>query len=106
MSTKTEGDDFDPYEENYVYSNLNPIIIKGYVRDFSPSALIWKNYGLHEQGAKELICDKRFETALKNANKIEIDGVAYQVYKEAIGNRTLITKRPFGIIRVVLSRKG
>ena len=36
MSTKTAGDDFDPYEQNYTYTTLNPLTVKAYVSDLSP----------------------------------------------------------------------
>ena len=70
MSTKTAGDDFDPFEKNYTYSTLNPKVITGYVRDIQPEALVWKEYGLSQVGAKEVLCDKKyrnwFETNRQN----------------------------------------
>ena len=68
FSTATVGDDFDPYEQNYTYTNLNPLVIKGYVRDISPEALVWKQYGLREMGAKEIICDKRYRNWFEKCN--------------------------------------
>jgi hypothetical protein len=38
-STKGTDDEYDDREQNYVYTNLNPQTILGYVRDFSPT--IW-----------------------------------------------------------------
>ena len=104
FSTKVAGDDFDPYEANYVTTNLNPVTIKAYVRDISPEALVWKQYGLHNTGAKEILCDDKYKNWFEKANKIVIDGETYQVFKEGTGNRTIITKRPYNLIRVVLSR--
>lgn len=106
FSTKTAGDDYDPYEANYTFSNLNPLTIKGYVRDISPEALVWKQYGLANVGAKEIICDEKYKTWFENCNKIEIDNIEYQVFKEGTGNRNIIIKRPYQMIRVVVTRNG
>jgi|WetSurSiteA1Bulk_404760.scaffolds.fasta_scaffold30278_3 hypothetical protein len=105
-STKTAGDDYDAYEKNYVTANLNPFVIKGYVTTISPEALVYKQYGLHNMGAIELICEDRYENALKICNKIVIDDVEYQVFREATGNKAIIQKRPYHLLRAILNRKG
>ena len=104
MSTKTAGADFDPEEQNYTYTNLNPIVVKGYVKDVKAEALVWKNYGLSETGAKEVICEYKYAEWFRLANKIEIDSDSYQVYKENVGNRMLIEKRPFSLARIILKK--
>jgi len=104
FSKATYGDDYDPYEQNYTYTNLNPLVIKGYVRDISPEALVWKQYGLREMGAKEIICDKRYRNWFEKCNKIEINGEKFQVFKEGTGNRCIIQERPFNLIRVVINK--
>lgn len=104
-STKSAGDGFDSYEENYTYSNLNPLIIKGYVSQLSPTSLVWKGYGLEEQGAVEVLCEKRYKNYFKIANKIKINDEEYQVFKEASGGHSIISDRPYNIIRVILQRK-
>jgi hypothetical protein len=106
FSTQSAGDDFDPYEKNYVFANLNPKTIKAYVREVSPEALVWKQYGLHQMGAKEILCDKRYREWFENCSKIEIGSTVYQVFKEGTGNRTIISERPYNMIRVVVSRNG
>ena len=105
FATKTAGDDFDPYENNYTFSNLNPIIIKGYVRELTSESAFYKQYGLHQSGMKQILCDSRWRSALENANKIVIDSITYQTFKAGTGNKTLITKRPHQMLRVVVSRK-
>ncbi len=104
FSSKTAGDDFDPYEKNYINSNLNPLVIKAYVREITPEALVWKQYGLHQMGAKEILCEEKYRNWFEKCNKIQIDNITYQVFKEGTGNRTLIAKRPMKMIRVVVSR--
>lgn len=106
MSTKEAGDDFDPYESNYTYANLNPLAIKAIVRELTPETAFWKNYGLFISGTKELLTEKKYRTAFENANKVVIDSIEYQTFKGGPGNRTLITERPFNTIRVVLTRAG
>jgi len=104
FSTQTIGADYDPYEKTYTYTNLNPITIRGYVRDIKPESLVWKQYGLAEVGAKEIICDETYAESFRLCNKIEIDGDVFQVYKENVGNRHLITKRPLKLIKVVVKK--
>ena len=106
FSTKSAGDDYDTYENNYTFSNLNPLTIKAYVREVSPEALVYKQYGLAQTGAVELVCEDRWKNAFENANKIEIDDIEYQVFREGTGQRTLISKRPNKLLRVVLSKKN
>jgi len=105
MSTKAYGDDYDPYEKNFTYSNLNPLTIKGYVSEISPEALVWKTYGLKEMGAKEIICESRYAQWFRDANKIKISGDEYEVFKEGVGNRAIIQARPYNLIRVMLQKK-
>lgn len=106
MSTKVAGDGYDPYEANYTFTNLNPYFITGYMRELTPESSFYKEYGIHQSGTKEFLCEDKYENYFLNANKIEINDVEYQVLKSATGNRVLLTHRPFGILRVVLSRAG
>lgn len=105
FSNKTAGADFDEYEKNYTVNNLDPHIIKGYVSDLTPEALVWKQYGFKEQGAKEILTDARYADWFRNAARIVIEENDYSVYNEALGNKAIITKRPLNLIKVVLFRK-
>ena len=105
MSSKSEGDDFDVYEANYVYGNLNYLTVKAYVREMTPEAAFYKQYGLHQSGMKEIICEYRWRNAFERCNKIEIEDVEYQTFKDG-NNKTLITKRPNQLLRVVVARKA
>ena len=106
MSTKQAGEGYDGYEDNYTYTNLNPVIIKGYVREVSPEALVYKQYGLHQMGAVELICEAKYKNYFTLSNRVVIDGIDYQVFREGTGSRTLIQERPYKLLRVILSRNG
>ena len=105
MSTRTYGDDYDPFTKNYTYTNLNPMAIKAYIRELSPEALVWKSYGLKTEGAKEIICEKKYTNWFKTANKITIESVEYEVFKSATGNRANIQEQPYKMIRVLLEKK-
>lgn len=104
FATKSTEADFTPQEGNYVYTNLNPLTIRAYVRDISPEALVWKQYGLSNTGSKEIVTKAKYADWFKNCNKVEIDGDEYAVWKEAAGNRAIIEKRPFNTIRVILQK--
>ena len=104
MSTEIAGADYDAFGNNYTPTNLNPVTVYGYVRDLSPETAFWKQYGMYQTGMKEIICEGRYEQYFKLANKIVINGDQYQVYKEGTGNKTMITKRPGQLLRVVLTR--
>ena len=104
LAYQTAGDDYDPYEKRMVKANLNPIVIKGYVRDINPEALVWKQYGLANIGAKEILCDTKYDSYFRKCEKIVIDNEKYQVFHEGTGNKAIIQKRPFQMMRVVVSR--
>ena len=104
FSTKTVGEDYDPYEKNYTYTNLNPLVIKGYVRDIKSESLTWRQFGLSEIGSKEIICEDKHEDWFKKCNKIKIDGDYYQTYKEGVGGKFLIEKRPYKLIKVIVRK--
>jgi len=95
----------DTYEQTYTYTNLNPKTIIAYVVDVSPEQLAYKQYGFIETGAKELICEDRYEEWLKNCSKLTIDDENYEVYKDGVGKRASIQHRPFNIIKVVIKRQ-
>lgn len=103
-SKRTVGEDYDPYEKLATFSNLNPIFIKGYVCDIDSTKLVYKQLGLSEQGAVEIIVNGKYEELLKIASKIIINDKEYHVYKEGTGNRFLITHLQFNLIKAVLRK--
>lgn len=105
FATLVAGDDFDPFEKNFTRENLNPKVIRGYVREISAQSLIFKEYGLHEMGAVEILVDEKFKDWFENAARIVIDDEEYQPFTAGVGNRSTIQKRPLNLIRVILQRK-
>ena len=104
MSTKTAGVDYDSDEQNYTYTNLNPITINAYVSEVSAEGLVFKAYGLQNIGAKSILCEAKYKNMFENCNKITIDGDNYTVFREGTGSKTLISNRPKGLIRVIIQR--
>jgi len=104
FASQQAGDDYDPFEKRLTATNLNPIVIKGYIREINPEALVWKQYGLANIGAKEILCDDKYESYFRNCQKIVIDNIEYQVFKEGVGNKSIIQKRPFQTMRVIVAR--
>jgi hypothetical protein len=104
FSKRTVGEEFDPYEANYNYTNQNPLTIKGYVVEVDSTKLVYKQMGLSELGMVEVTCDSKYSNWFKLCNKIEIDGKIYHTYREATGNRCMITQIPVGLIKVVLGK--
>lgn len=105
MSTKVMGPGYNPYEGNYTTGNLNPITVKGYRKEISPSSLVYRQMGIKETGAVQIVCDEKYKSYFELCNKIEIEGDEFEVYKTAVGSRASIQKQPYKMIRVVLSKK-
>ena len=105
FATKSYGDDYDSYEDNATYTNMNPMTFRAYVSQLSPTSLVWKGYGLKEEGSVEIICDKKYQSWIENANKIEIDDEEYSVFKEATSDRAIITDIAYNLIKAILQRK-
>ena len=105
FATKSAGEDYDPYEKNWTYGNQNPQTVKMYVREIDAESLVWRQMGVQETGAVEILCDDRYKNWFTAANKIVINSDEYEVYKEATGSRAVIQKRPFKVLRVILRKK-
>jgi len=105
FATRSYGPDYDPYEDNYTMTDSNPVVIRGIVTQLTPTSLVWKEFGLKEQGAVEIICESKYKNWFESCNKIEIDGNNYAVFREGTGNKAIITDLPFNLIRVVLQRQ-
>lgn len=105
FGTKDVDDDFDPYSKNYTYLEKATHTIRGLVKQLSPEALVWKQYGLAEIGAVEIIVESKYQKWFENCVKVIIDSQTYTVFKDATGDRALIQKRSNDVIRVILKRK-
>lgn len=104
-------DGYDPYEHNATLVNLNPKTIKGYIHTLTPEQLVYKQYGLSNTGAVEIVIEEKYYNWFKIANKIEIGEIQYKTMRvgNAIGSPsnpkgTLVAKRAFKMVRLVLVR--
>ena len=109
MEIAEEG--YDDFEKNTTPSNLNPKTIRGYIHRITPEQLIYKQYGLSNMGALEIIVDDKYYNWFKIANKITVDGVDYRVMREGNADGTpsnprgtVVAKRAFKMVRLVLVR--
>ena len=111
FAKKIDEDGYDPYESNLTSVNLNPKTIRGYIHAVTPQQLIYKQYGLANIGAVEIICDAKYISWFKTANKIAINDISYKCL--AVGNAAgsdsnpkgaLVSERAFKMAKIVLVR--
>lgn len=94
--------DESPYEKNKIVSTyLNSFYIKAIIREVSAEQLTWQLFGLKNRGAKELLTDVKNKQALEHASLIKIDGVEYQVFKEANSKRVQIQTKGNYIVAIL-----
>jgi len=94
----------DPYEKTKTKTFLNPLPIKGLIRQVSFEALKWKYTGLLPQGSIEVIAEKKYETLFQTADKIKYKDRFYSCWKDDAKN-FMILKRPDYVI-VILGLKN
>ena len=105
FSTPSFDESYDTYNNNVTRTNLNPLTIKGYVTEISPGGLAFKAYGLKEIGAIEILCEKKYRSWFENCNKIVIDDEEYEIFREGVGSRAIISSRPYQLINVILQKR-
>ena len=112
FAIKTDEEGYDPYENNLTRINLNPKTIRGYIHAVTPQQLIYKQYGLSNIGAVEIISDDKYMNWFKTANRIVINDIDYKclVVGNAAGSDSnpkgsLVTQRAFKMAKIVLVRK-
>jgi len=105
FATLVAGEDFDPYESNYQHQVLNPITIKAYVSQVAPNTLVFKEIGLHETGAVQVITEEKHRGWFENASKIVIEDNEYQVFRFGTGSRSFVQSRPMKLVKIYLTRK-
>lgn len=105
-SAKTKDEEYDPLrDEGYSITRRNPIHIKAWVRNPSPTGKLLQAIGTVPTGTKEIIVFKKDINTLKISEKIVIDGVNYHVFNDALGNRFTVLERIYDLVRVVIFRK-
>lgn len=95
----------DPYEHSTDKTLLNPICVKGLVRDLSFGKLVWELQGLRDTGTKEIIISRRYKELFKNCGKIIISDEEYETYKDASGKSLQFIERKDYLL-ILLSKKN
>jgi len=99
-STQVEN---DPYEHTKTDVFMNPLPIKGLIRQVSFEALHWKYYGQIPVGSIEVIAEKKYLTLFRTANKIKYGNDYYSTWKED-SQGFAILERPDYVV-VILAKK-
>ena len=94
----------DPYEKTKSLTFMNPLPIKGLVRQVSAEALHWKYWGLLPQGSIEVIAEKKYLTLFRTADRIKYNDNYYKCWKDDSQNFAII-ERPDYVV-VVLGLKN
>lgn len=94
----------DPYEKNKSLTFMNPLPIKGLVRQVSFEALHWKYYGQIPVGSIEVIAEKKYLTLFRTADKIKYNDEYFKCYKDDSQGFAII-ERPDYVV-VVLAKKN
>lgn len=85
---KTREEDFDPFRNTgFVQQNQNPLPVKVLTKTVSPNSLVFKEIGLTEAGAIQIILHDRDVELIKNSEKIIIENREYYVFNDAVGNK-------------------
>jgi len=93
----------DPYEKNTEKNYLNPLPIKGLIRQVSFEALHWKYYGQIPVGSIEVIAEKKYLTLFRTANKIKYVNDYYSTWKDDAQGFAIL-ERPDYVV-VILAKK-
>ncbi len=104
---KTREDNFDPFRETgFVQQNQNPLPVKILTKTISPNSLVFREMGLTEAGALQIILQDKDVTLIKNSEKITIDNIEYYVFNQAVGNKFQIFPTQFTkYSKIILFRK-
>lgn len=93
----------DPYEQTRTRVYLNPLTIKGLIRQISPEALHWKYYGQIPSGSIEIIAEKKYKTLFKTAQKIKYNDEHFSCWKSEAKGFAIIEKSDYLV--VILAKK-
>jgi len=83
----------DKFDETKTITMLSPIPVKALVKDFSPKALVWKDYGVKEIGAKQVMVEPQNKSLIENCVKLIIRDEEYTVFKDAASSKLQIWKQ-------------
>ena len=93
----------DPYEKTRTQTFLNPLPIKGLIRQISYEALHWKYYGQIPVGSIEVISEKKYATLFRTADKIKYKDDFFKTWKDDSKGFAILEKPDYVII--ILAKK-
>lgn len=104
---KTKENNYDPSRDTgYVQQNQNPLPVKILTKVISGNSLVFREMGLTEAGALQIILQDRDVELFKNSEKITLDNINYYVFRDAVGGKIQIFPTQFSkFSKIILSRK-
>ena len=104
---KTREANFDPFRQTgFVQKNQNPLPVKVLAQTITANSLVFREMGLTEAGALQIILQDRDVELIKNSEKITIDNIDYYVFKDAVGGKYGVFPTQFAkFSKIILSRK-
>ena len=93
----------DPYEKNPEKVYMNPLPIKGLIRQVSFEALHWRYYGNIPVGSIEVIAEKKYLTLFRTADKIKYKEDFFKCYKDESKGFAILERDNYVV--VILAKK-
>lgn len=104
--SKTMSSTHDPFRNTgYVKVKKNQVWLSGMIKTVSANSLIIREMGLTETGAMQVIIPESDIAFVKLSEKIEIKGIEYYAFNDAVGNKLQIFDLPFGYKKVIIFRR-
>jgi hypothetical protein len=72
----------DPYEQNTIVKNTNPIPVRAIIEDLTAAQAQWKMPGIKVSKVKDVTVDYRYKSLIENSSKIEFEGELYEGWRE------------------------
>ena len=102
--SKTKGSNFDPNRNtNYTIVKKNPIPVKLLYRPISASSLTYRELGLSETGAIEILVRNNDISLIKLAENIKVKNNNYVAWNNKVGNKFQLYESQFsGFSKIVI----
>ena len=105
--SKEKDENYDSFRDTgYVETSQNSLPVKVLTRTINPSTLVFREMGLTEAGAIQVVLNTRDVELYKLSIKITIDNKEYYVYSDAVENKAQIFPTQFAkYSRMILFKK-
>lgn len=104
--SKVKGSSFDPNRNvGYEKSFTNALPFKYISKIITPNSLLWKEIGLSESGAIQIIIKDSDADLIKVSRKVNIDNIDFYAFSKSVSNRVQIYSSQFsGYSKIILFR--